>query len=107
LDTDDPFELEKLKLTPEEVQTYARAARGPNRRRQRFIKFPWSWADSLKSAHYTSSYRVAIHLLYQHWKANGSTIRLSNVACVGWRGCVTLGEMAGISGTRALGLDQG
>lgn len=52
------------------------------RRHQQFVKFPLVWADRLRTVRYTSSYRVALHLLYRHWKSGGCPIQLSNVALV-------------------------
>src|SRR5262249_5342809 len=48
------------------------------KRRQLFIKFPCIWADRLIKARHTSTYRVALHLLYQHWKQGGGPIKLGN-----------------------------
>jgi hypothetical protein len=47
------------------------------RERHQFIKLPWSWVERLTTAH-GSTYRVAFHLLYQHWKTGGRPIRLAN-----------------------------
>jgi hypothetical protein len=49
-------------------------------RHQQFVKFPRAWVDRLQTASYTSTYRVALHLLFDHWKSDGCPIRLSNVA---------------------------
>jgi hypothetical protein len=61
------------------------AAPGPvttntKQRHQQFVKFPRAWVDRLQRASYTSTYRVALHLLFHHWKSDGCPIRLSNVA---------------------------
>jgi hypothetical protein len=43
-----------------------------------FVKVPWIWVERLAKARYRVTYRVAMHLLYQHWKARGRPIRLAN-----------------------------
>jgi len=40
---------------------------------------PIAWADQLKAARYTSTYRLAHDLLHQHWKNGGQAIALTNV----------------------------
>lgn len=80
-DTDEAM-LERLRL-PDRAGT----APGPDstrvkRRHQQFVKFPLVWADRLRTVRYTSSYRVALHLLYRHWKSGRCPIQLSNVALV-------------------------
>jgi hypothetical protein len=74
----DPFDLENLRLSPE-LQAKARTVTASKRERQQFVKFPWSWADRLRTNRGTT-YRVAIHLLYEHWRASARPIQLSNVA---------------------------
>jgi hypothetical protein len=49
---DDPFDLEKFRLRPEDLQGYAGTAAAPRargRRRDQFIIVPKSWSDQLKS----------------------------------------------------------
>jgi hypothetical protein len=77
----DPFDLENLRLPPE-LQAKAQTVTASKRRRQQFVKFPWSWADRLRTNR-GATYRVAIHLLYEHWRLGGRPIQLSNVALSG------------------------
>jgi hypothetical protein len=83
---DDPFDdLDNLRLTPEDIAAIqARAAPTPRRRRQQpFTKFPRSWENRMQTVRHASSYRVALYLLYQTWKADEHLIRpirLSNTA---------------------------
>jgi hypothetical protein len=77
----DPFDLANLRLPPE-LQTGARTVTASKSRHQPFVKFPWSWADRLRTNRGTT-YRVAIHLLYEHWRGGGRPIQLSNVALSG------------------------
>ena len=80
-DTDEAM-LERLRL-PDRAGT----APGPDfttvkRRHQQFVKFPLVWVDRLRTVRYTSTYRVALHLLFRHWKSGSRPIQLSNVALV-------------------------
>jgi hypothetical protein len=82
---DDPFDLEKFRLKPEDVKGYAGTATAPRargRRRDQFTIVPKSWSDQLKAARYSigNTYRLALHLLYQHWKNGGQAIALTNIA---------------------------
>jgi hypothetical protein len=85
----DDFDLEKLRVTPE-VLAAAAKARGagqssPSPRRQprpQFTKFPHSWEERLRSVHSADVYRLALFLLFQHWKSTGKPVVVSNVALV-------------------------
>src|SRR5262249_24771163 len=78
---DDPFDLANLRLTHE---TAAAMGRTQSKRRsgEPSTKCPHRWETGLLKARRISSYRVALHLLYLHWKSNGRPIPLSNVALV-------------------------
>jgi hypothetical protein len=76
--TDDPFDIENLALTDEQVR--ARLAVVPRKilkRRQHFVQVPWVWIEKLAGAH-GQTYRVALALLYLHWKGKGEPIKLAN-----------------------------
>jgi hypothetical protein len=73
----DPFDLKQLRA-PANLQKLARAP-SRNQRQQQFIKFPLIWLERLKTGRGVT-YRLALHLLYQHWKTGGQPVRLSNVA---------------------------
>ena len=77
----DRFSIENLRV-PEDVRVLGTVARAKaERRRQQFVQVPLWWIDALRSAHYTSTYRVALYLLYRHWKDHGrNPIPVSNVA---------------------------
>lgn len=79
MDADNPFDLERLAITPEVTASLGRAATAKRHHRQ-FVMVPWSWVERLQAAHYIGSYRVAMHLLFQHWKSDGQPVKLSNVA---------------------------
>jgi hypothetical protein len=52
------------------------------RRRDQFVKVPMEWMHRLESARLTATYRVALHLLHEGFKAHGhgNRIRLANGA---------------------------
>jgi len=77
---EDDFDVEKLRLRPEDIQAGATgAAPGSRTRRQgRFVIVPASWADRLRAARHTGAAKLALHLLYQYWKNGGRPIPLTN-----------------------------
>jgi hypothetical protein len=62
------------------------------RGREQFIIVPMTWKDCLTKAVHASTFKLALHLLYQHWKTDGAAIKLSNTTLDGmsgkqkWRG---------------------
>jgi hypothetical protein len=47
---------------------------------RRFVQFPWVWVERLKTAQRVSTYRLALLLVYEHWRRRGQpTIVLSKV----------------------------
>jgi hypothetical protein len=89
---DDPFaDLTNLRLTPEMAAAMERAAAAKQAEAQSkrkrsgepFTKFPHSWEARLLQAKRISTYRVALHLLYLHWRTSGRPMALSNVAVAG------------------------
>jgi hypothetical protein len=84
---DDPFaDLEKLRLRPEHYQAHTSRAGEKwaaiplkvQRRRQHFVKVPWAWVERLAEARYVATYRLALYVLYRHWRANGKPFTLAN-----------------------------
>ena len=74
-----PFDLDEFTLTDEQVrERLASVPRKVQKRRQHFVRVPWTWVEPLADAHHIATYRVALHLLYQHWKTGGQTIALAN-----------------------------
>jgi hypothetical protein len=41
---------------------------------------PWSWVERLQKAKRVSSSRLALVLVYEHWRTGGRPLVLSNVA---------------------------
>ena len=74
-----PSDMDEYTLTDEQVrERLAGVPRKIQKRRKHFIKVPWTWAERLVKAHYIATYRVALHLLYQHWKEHGETFTVAN-----------------------------
>jgi hypothetical protein len=98
--TDDELyaELKKHRLNPEMMAKLAVVPRKLRKRREHFVKMPWTWIEQLAKARYLATYRVALHVLYRHWKGGGRPFTLSNgmVAMEGvsrwakWRGLAEL-----------------
>jgi hypothetical protein len=79
VDDPDPYaDLKQHRLTPEMLAKLAVVPRKIQRRREHFVKVPWSWVERLAKARYTATYRVALHVLYRHWKGGGKPFTLSN-----------------------------
>jgi hypothetical protein len=75
----DPYaDLKQHALTPEMLEKLAVVPRKIQKRRQHFVKVPWTWVEQLVKARHVASYRVALHLLYQRWKTDSQVVQLSN-----------------------------
>ena len=48
------------------------------KRRQQFVKVPWTWIERLSEARHISTYRVALHVLHLNWKRSGRSFVLPN-----------------------------
>jgi hypothetical protein len=53
---------------------------GARKWERRYTIFPYAWQVRLRDCKASSTYRLALHLLYEHWRSGGHRIRLSNVA---------------------------
>jgi hypothetical protein len=73
---DDPFDLENLRLPPEQIRV-TRTPRKIAKRRRHFIRVPFSWVEHLAGAS-GQTWHLAMHLLYLHWKGKGAPIKLAN-----------------------------
>lgn len=78
MDQPDPFDPERLRLRPGAVLSGGQRASPKKRKAERFVKFPWSWVERLVEARYVATYRVALHVLHQHWRSGGKPFALSN-----------------------------
>jgi len=72
---DDAFDIENLRLRPEQVAptTPRRIAK----RRAHFIRVPFDWLERLQGAS-GQVYAVALHLLYLRWQHKGRRFTLPN-----------------------------
>jgi hypothetical protein len=63
------------------VEVLPSAAVKPKRtRRSQFVQVPLAWVERLQTARCIGSYRLALHLLFQHWRSGGKPVKLSNLA---------------------------
>jgi hypothetical protein len=73
----DPFELDTLRVDPARGRFQRKPGR-PKKWRRHYIQFPWAWAERLQAAKRISTYRLALLLVYEHWRTGGRPIVLSN-----------------------------
>jgi hypothetical protein len=100
----DPFsDLSVLRLDPSKLEPRPKSAPAKKAWRRQFIKFPWAWMDQLRTARHVVTYRIALYLVYEHWRNGRRPVTLSNVAMARegvapgtkWRGLKEL-EQAGL-----------
>jgi hypothetical protein len=73
---DDPYaDLKQHVLTPEKLVVTPRMAR---KRQGQFVKMPLVWVERLTETRHIATYRVALRILYRHWKESGKPFTLSN-----------------------------
>lgn len=81
-DPDPHADLKQHRLTPEmQAMIETRVARVPKKlqkRQQHFVKVPWTWIERLQGVKTVRTYRLALVLLYLHWKGRGGSIKLAN-----------------------------
>ena len=73
----DPLDLDNLRFQPGDAQ-WAVVPKKIRQRRQQFVQVPWTWLERLAQSQSANTYRVAVSLLYLHWKAKGGPIKLAN-----------------------------
>ena len=79
----DPFDVDALRIDPTDPRMAGRGAKARKARWERkFVQFPWLWAERLKTTNRGSTYRLALHLLYEHWRNRGRAIKLTNAKLV-------------------------
>jgi hypothetical protein len=80
----DSFDIHALRIDPADSTFVSKAAGSRKAKWQRkFIRVPWAWVDRLKTANRGSTYRLALLLVYEHWRNGGQPIRLSNAMLAG------------------------
>jgi hypothetical protein len=70
------FDLGRFKTRQRDPQ------RPKKRWRRKFVQVPWGWVFKLSFSRSANTYRLALYLLYEHWKADGKPIKLSNVGAL-------------------------
>jgi hypothetical protein len=85
------------RMTPEIMAKLAVLPRKIQKRREHFVRVQWPWVEQLTKARHIATYRVALHVLYRHWKGGGKPFTLSNTAMGDhgvswWRKWEALGE---------------
>jgi hypothetical protein len=74
----DPFDLRTLQINPADPALMPARGRAPRARKPRyFVKVPWDWVVRLDGAS-GQTYRLALNLLFLHWKGRGASITLAN-----------------------------
>jgi hypothetical protein len=76
----DPFDLGALRIDPADPNLRPKGATRKARWRKQFVRVPWVWVNRLKDARHIGTYRVALHLLYEHWRNGGRSVVLPNGA---------------------------
>jgi hypothetical protein len=76
MSTDD-YDLVAFQLPPEMLRERRITPKKIAKRRLYWVKYPMTWHEPMKDAH-GKTYRVALHLLYLHWKGKGEPIKLAN-----------------------------
>jgi hypothetical protein len=76
-DKSDPLDLNNLRSQPGGAR-WAVVPKKIRQRRQQFVLMPWTWLERLAQSQSANTYRVAVTLLYLHWKAKGDPIKLAN-----------------------------
>jgi hypothetical protein len=73
----DPLDLDNLRFQPGDAR-WAAVPKKIRKRRQQFVLVPWTWIERLAQSQSANTYRVALTLLFLHWKGNGDPIKLGN-----------------------------
>jgi hypothetical protein len=78
---DDPYaDLKKHRMTPEVMAKLDFVPRKIKKRQEHFVRVPRPWIERLAKVRHIATYRVALHVLYEHWKNGGKPFTLSNTA---------------------------
>jgi hypothetical protein len=73
------FDLARLLLDP--ADTRLRNVGKRKKWKRHYVQFPWTWFQQMGSVRSGSTYRLALLLLYEHWRTGGQPIVLSNILC--------------------------
>src|SRR4051812_20921227 len=95
----DMFDLEQLRIDSGRVAKLVK----PKRWRRHYVNVPWHWVEQLRRTKRVCTYRVAVLLLYEHWRTGGRPISLSNVGVRG-EGLSRRSKWSAITELQGLGL---
>jgi hypothetical protein len=62
----------------ENARKVPRVSKKIRKRQQHWVRVPWLWIERLEGVRSGHTYRLALVLLYLHWKGNGEPIKLPN-----------------------------
>jgi hypothetical protein len=107
----DPFDPARLRLDPATLGRPARLEevravvprKIQKQQQQHFVRVPWVWVERLTKARSIATYRVALHILYWHWKGGGMPFTLANTAMAA-EGVSRWGKWDGLQELERLGL---
>jgi hypothetical protein len=79
MNDDDPYaDLKQHALSPEMILERRIEPPKMRRRRQQFVKVPWTWVERLAKARHASTLQVAHCVLYLHWHGGSDQFPLAN-----------------------------
>jgi hypothetical protein len=97
----DDFDLAKLVVDPADPRF--RHAGKRKKWRRHYVRFPWAWIERMGSVRSGSTFRLALLLVYEHWRTGGRPIELSNIASKG-EGLSRWSKWRALADLEALGL---
>lgn len=80
--TADVFDLDAFRIDPNDPHLVPKKAGEPQPKkipRRQFAIVPRIWMLQLRSAKKVTTYRLALLLLYEHWRNGGQPVRVTNV----------------------------
>jgi hypothetical protein len=95
------FDLAKLVVDPADPRFRNVGKR--KKWRRHFMQFPEAWFDRMGPVRSGSTYRLALLLVYEHWRTGGRPIELSNIASKG-EGLSRWSKWRALAELEALGL---
>ena len=77
----DPIDIEALRIDPADPTLVPQKADKTRKKKweRQYILFPWSWLDALKATGRGATWRLALFILYEHWRNGGRKIKLTNI----------------------------
>jgi hypothetical protein len=73
----DPFDLDLLRVDP--AQFKGKPGKPTKKWRRQYVQLPWTWIERLQAAKRVSTWRLAVWIIYEHWRSGGQPVVLSNV----------------------------